>query len=261
MDPITIPSSCARTSGVNQAVSPSKIPRNPPTSNPSTTLFISRLLRQRAGPLQSYSTLPENPLTNLQSDADFRSAISIFHTLRRWDPKSESCDRNLKRLFSSPQNKQSPHHQIRHDQQNPGPIPDRPSPQPRDRALGIGADRQPIQIVRYVVGQLLNRTISLLVNPPPSPLPAIAASAFGVGTRTSPAETSAPLPVNKRPPADLSPQPRRGPAPVPCSRGFQELRRERCPSRSLSPSSHIALLAHPHSPMSRDSTPWPGPSP
>src|ERR1700682_2150699 len=53
VDPITMPIIPGRTSGVNQAVSPSRIPSSPPRTNPKIGLFIS-----------FYYTLSGNPLTS-----------------------------------------------------------------------------------------------------------------------------------------------------------------------------------------------------
>ena len=73
--------------------------------------------------------------------------------------------RNLQSVFhlpTPPQHEQSPHHQIRNDEQNPGAVFDHPSPQSRQRSLGICAHRQSVEIVSYVVRQFLYRSISML---------------------------------------------------------------------------------------------------
>src|SRR3989442_3179874 len=64
VEPITIPNSCDRTSGVNQAVSPSRIPRAPPTTSATPMRFIVALL-VRAGASGDALSLPGagNPLT------------------------------------------------------------------------------------------------------------------------------------------------------------------------------------------------------
>src|SRR6266852_3314592 len=64
VDPMTIPINCERTSGVNQAVSPSKMPSAPPTSKATVIRLIVALLlrRSRAAPSRCMPGAG-NPLT------------------------------------------------------------------------------------------------------------------------------------------------------------------------------------------------------
>src|SRR5690349_13801428 len=101
VDPITMVNICERTAGVNHAVSPSKIPRMPPTTNPNTTLFM----------------LPPCGI----------SALSFYSTSGR------------NRLLPLPQDEQRSHNQVCEDKKQPCAISERPSPSARHPAFWIGA--------------------------------------------------------------------------------------------------------------------------
>src|SRR4029078_11927571 len=60
VDPTTIPISCERTSGVNQAVKPSKMPRTPPSKSPSNNLFICFPPYQSIQQNQEFLLLPRD---------------------------------------------------------------------------------------------------------------------------------------------------------------------------------------------------------
>src|SRR5438477_1390817 len=122
---MTIPIICERTAGVNHAVSPSKMPRIPPSTRPSTGLFIVALLAGTSPRLHFYSTGDRKPLARTK--------------------KYQQCARD----------------NVGEQQENPGSIASDPPPRPRQNSLGIGADRQAIEKIGDVAGKIRDRCKSL----------------------------------------------------------------------------------------------------
>src|SRR5689334_2666695 len=114
VDPMTIPSSWLRTSGVNQAVRPSNAPRTAPSTNPRTILFIASSARE--------------------------SRLRIYTTLLAFRLSAHGL------LSRAPQNEQGTHDEIREHHEEPNTVSNRPTPKFRKRSLRIGINRQSVKI-------------------------------------------------------------------------------------------------------------------
>src|SRR5882672_7478378 len=125
VEPITIPTICARTAGVNHAVPPSTAPKIAPSKSPSSTLFITRL-RCLIFLSLSFTTNPRIPLD-----------LSVHE-----------------------KQNQDAHQQVGCNQQDEETITPVKAAQLLKNAFAVGGHRQAVQIARDVQRQLRNVRIA-----------------------------------------------------------------------------------------------------